>query len=641
MPASIGHAGLGDGSTLKHQRADKPSAPSSEGGDFSQGAGHLASDAEAANPTCFVDVSSALPVAVPSCSAALQPELPLQPDANDLVPGAVLVAPPPQDASLGGATEIRTPPIEHSPETVAREEALRQEAGQLPSQSVLHSFQPSGAMVPDPDPQSGHLATAAHVQTAVEPDATACLSPGVPNPASHNAGMTNGLTIRSTPPVVRAPQADDTSVLNRARSSALPAPLRAQSVGGLWGSSAQLARPPLPVDTAGTAQMRWSFSDGVITPRPAGHELQALCTTGMTQVGTCGLPAGNSSPSTPMFAQSHLPAGVVPAAGASRYMSPLRAPPSVNPPGVAGRQAAMKSPRRSMPLLPRSSEPSTAACMSPQVPQTSTLLMQARTPVPTSATSTPQGPFLPQTARSVSPMSVRGPHARFPPQPPQPVSSQRLAQPVGSGTGTPQGPGPAPLSSRTSMTSRMAVRQASVIAPTAATPPVPTAPPGAAVTPRFTAMPGQSFEPITRPTGGWHTPSQTPPAPAVSSHAGEPPAVTMSVAARARMGVAANSSSAATAPAGCSRQVGMQPNSRHPTPAPGQHMQYSQPGTSSRLGYTPQEATSGGRRLWKTEGKAIGPSPAQQQEKDESLTSICVKLQHKLGKLSTKKTIAL
>eukprot|EP00930_Biecheleria_cincta_P002976 TRINITY_DN10391_c2_g1_i1.p1 TRINITY_DN10391_c2_g1~~TRINITY_DN10391_c2_g1_i1.p1 ORF type:complete len:668 (+),score=105.50 TRINITY_DN10391_c2_g1_i1:46-2004(+) len=638
LPASIAKAGLGDGSSVKHRSADKPSETFSEGGDISLAACHLASDVKAAHPACIVDVSAGLPVSSPSCSEALQPELPSLQDADDFASDAISVAEPPKDASLCGATEIRTPPIEHSPETDAREELPGQEARQLPSQSVLHSFQPSGASAAESDQLSAHQATttaAADVQVAVEPDATACSSPGVPNPASHSALKPNGLTTR-----VRAPQADDRSVLNRAGGSALPVPLRAQRVGGLWGSCAQLARPPMPVETAGIAQMRWSFSE-VITPRHAGHELQARGATGMTQVNTCGLPTGSISPATPMLSQPQLPAGVMPACGASRCMSPLRTPPCAAPPGV-GRQTAMISPRRSMPVMSRSSEPSTVACLTPsQVPQTSTVPMQARTPVPTSAPSTPQGPFPPQTARSVSPLSVRGSYARLPTQPPQPVPTQRLGQPVCSGTGTPQAPVAAPISSRTSMTSRMAARPASLIAPTAVTPPGPAVPPGAAVTPRFTAMPSQSFEPATRPSSGCRTPSKTGPAPAAASHTGEPPSVTMSVAARARMGVAVNASSAATAPAGYSRQVGMQPSSLQPTPAPGQHMQYSQPGISSRLGSTPQETHSGGRRLWKAEGKAVGPSPAQQQEKDESLTSICVKLQHKLGKLSTKKTIAL
>lgn len=48
-----------------------------------------------------------------------------------------------------------------------------------------------------------------------------------------------------------------------------------------------------------------------------------------------------------------------------------------------------------------------------------------------------------------------------------------------------------------------------------------------------------------------------------------------------------------------------------------------------------------GRRMWRsgTHGKAIGPP--SHHEKDDNLTSVCVKLQHKLGKLSTKKTISL
>ena len=48
-----------------------------------------------------------------------------------------------------------------------------------------------------------------------------------------------------------------------------------------------------------------------------------------------------------------------------------------------------------------------------------------------------------------------------------------------------------------------------------------------------------------------------------------------------------------------------------------------------------------GRRMWRsgTHGKAIGPP--MHHEKDDNLTSVCVKLQHKLGKLSTKKTISL
>eukprot|EP00438_Fugacium_kawagutii_P032672 Skav232229 [mRNA] locus=scaffold4367:8538:9425:- [translate_table: standard] len=48
-----------------------------------------------------------------------------------------------------------------------------------------------------------------------------------------------------------------------------------------------------------------------------------------------------------------------------------------------------------------------------------------------------------------------------------------------------------------------------------------------------------------------------------------------------------------------------------------------------------------GRRMWRsgTHGKAIGPP--SHHEKDENLTSVCIKLQHKLGKLSTKKTISL
>lgn len=48
-----------------------------------------------------------------------------------------------------------------------------------------------------------------------------------------------------------------------------------------------------------------------------------------------------------------------------------------------------------------------------------------------------------------------------------------------------------------------------------------------------------------------------------------------------------------------------------------------------------------GRRMWRsgTHGKAIGPP--SHHEKDDNLTSVCIKLQHKLGKLSTKKTISL
>ena len=48
-----------------------------------------------------------------------------------------------------------------------------------------------------------------------------------------------------------------------------------------------------------------------------------------------------------------------------------------------------------------------------------------------------------------------------------------------------------------------------------------------------------------------------------------------------------------------------------------------------------------GRRMWRSgNGKAIGP-PCPHHEKDDNLTSVCVKVQQKLGKLSTKKTISL
>lgn len=182
---------------------------------------------------------------------------------------------------------------------------------------------------------------------------------------------------------------------------------------------------------------------------------------------------------------------------------------------------------------------------------------------PTSACSTPQGPFAPPFP--LKPVSENGPTGR-------PSLS-------GSGT-TPPNPPSVPTPQRSFC------------------PPQPPQPASQPLLAPFPKMPG------VRSTVG---------APPVS----RPPSYTPTVQ-------PASAPSPAQPPAPAVRMPGPQPvmgSVEHPMAA--------------------QARQSLGRRMWRSgNGKAIGP-PSPHHEKDDNLTSVCVKLQHKLGKLSTKKTISL
>ncbi|CAE7399059.1 unnamed protein product, partial [Symbiodinium microadriaticum] len=103
----------------------------------------------------------------------------------------------------------------------------------------------------------------------------------------------------------------------------------------------------------------------------------------------------------------------------------------------------------------------------------------------------------------------------------------------------------------------------------------------------------------------------------------------------------------APAPEAGNRGEGLRLSPRVPTPVQGAQQSYVYVGVPGGLQTTSSTATQArqslGRRMWKSgNGKAIGPPNAHHnQEVDENLTSVCVKLQQRLGKLSTKKTIAL
>ena len=311
--------------------------------------------------------------------------------------------------------------------------------------------------------------------------------------------------------------------------------------------------------------------------------------TGSMSNMTPRLQPGNSAPSNLRMRWSFSDAKVTPslpvhlvAPGVPRQVaSPQNVVMSSSwtPPGV---QPAWRSPRHS--YTP------TSACSTPQAPP---VLMkpgnEMRTSLKGSGTATPPAPNFNRPLGTHGGCGSYAPLAAFPRQPN-----------VRSTVGVAQG------------LSRPNLAQAKALA----VPGAPAAPPAAAPAP----------VPQTVPCGFVQVTGPPAPHPATSPTARAPAAPVAPVA--AAVGPVAPPASATPdakrAPA----------EAPHPSlPVQPLYQPLGQDATATRQ--------SLGRRMWRsgTHGKAIGPP--SHHEKDDNLTSVCVKLQHKLGKLSTKKTISL
>eukprot|EP00931_Biecheleriopsis_adriatica_P073501 TRINITY_DN47771_c0_g1_i1.p1 TRINITY_DN47771_c0_g1~~TRINITY_DN47771_c0_g1_i1.p1 ORF type:complete len:657 (-),score=77.53 TRINITY_DN47771_c0_g1_i1:31-2001(-) len=432
---------------------------------------------------------------------------------------------------------------------------------------------------------------------------------------------------------------------------------RALSSGGLKRVPARGAND---VAALNGSQMRWSFSD-VITPRmPGAASTEADSTlsqaSGQTSPMTPGMPVPVSATQQLwQLAGSTRPRNSMGGSPAGR----ATAVSSYTPTGVQLHKVAVKSPRRSLPDMsatpPSTSFPSASTTPQASIPDRVPIASAAQAFTPTiSTSSTPQGPFAPPP-RAMSPMSARSC-----------VTAQALSSTLrssgtfgqaaplgggsspGTGTNTPQYGPPATLPPQ-----RLAAHAASLVAPPGA-PAVAVAPAVSLVqTPgRYPAVviPGTSQAHAGRDgASGALTPgphSKPAFADAAGQNSARSSSVPVSMAPRARVAV---DSASAPVQAACGRRPG--PGSRvgarqgskaaQGQPNPGQQTVAGLPGRSGSVPSGPSQAALR-RTLWKSGGgKAISSSTTGVQEKDDGLTSMCVKLQHKLGKLSTKKTIAL